>query len=451
MTRPPSRTNIRPAHCHPTYIRADQPPKRAPDQPPPARSGTLKSTHQHQKRAPTQSPLAPQVLPVTTAVPPQRPTQTKAEIETAKRRQEKAERERGRRVRRIYLRVIHGSDRPRKTPQAPSPVPPAPHKSTTERAAPYHARRQRTQTEAAAAAIIALISAAATADANRRTTDTATHKATVARAVKRDQARERRRHRLMEAVLQHHRIFPRPRLLPATALHNTRPNSRVSFCRPIVTHTLVYTATKRVATIGPSLCADSGCSTTLVTETLASEATLPNLGPSKMRVQTANGGILHAKETTKVPFGLGAHNKSTVLKDGTLVDLLCGTKPIADAGLISIFHPGNEGFTSYQQDDVNITYLAPPVIEGYRETEPGGTNLWRIPVAQPRHNLCSGYSFAAKALATNNLNHAMQAMASEGAPELALNVYELPSIEQAVHWMHASLGYPAASTWLKAC
>ena len=102
----------------------------------------------------------------------------------------------------------------------------------------------------------------------------------------------------------------------------------------------MYNAIKHVATIGPSLCADSGYTTILVTETLTSEATLPNLGPFKMRVQTANGGILHAKELTKVPFGLGAHNKSNVFKDGTLADLLCGIKPMADAGLISIFHPG---------------------------------------------------------------------------------------------------------------
>ena len=78
-----------------------------------------------------------------------------------------------------------------------------------------------------------------------------------------------------------------------------------------------------------------------------------------MRVKTTSGGILHAKETTRVPFGLGAHNKSNVIRDRTLVDSLCGIKPMADAGLISIFHPGNEGFTSYQRDDINITYLAP--------------------------------------------------------------------------------------------
>ena len=80
-----------------------------------------------------------------------------------------------------------------------------------------------------------------------------------------------------------------------------------------------------------------------------------------------------------------------------------------------------------------------------------GRGFWRIPVAQPCHNLWPGYSFAAKALAVNNLDHAMHAVTSKGSPELALNVYDLPSIEQAVHCMHASLGYPVAATWLKAC
>ena len=33
--------------------------------------------------------------------------------------------------------------------------------------------------------------------------------------------------------------------------------------------------------------------------------------------------------------------------------------------------------------------------------------------------------------------------------ERANSVYDLPSIEQAINWMHAALGYPVASTWLK--
>ena len=34
--------------------------------------------------------------------------------------------------------------------------------------------------------------------------------------------------------------------------------------------------------------------------------------------------------------------------------------------------------------------------------------------------------------------------------EVAHNVYELPSIEEGIRWMHAACGYPAKSTWIKA-
>ena len=42
-------------------------------------------------------------------------------------------------------------------------------------------------------------------------------------------------------------------------------------------------------------------------------------------------------------------------------------------------------------------------------------------------------------------------MTSSGATETAYNVYNLPSIEKTVHWMHACMGYPATATWIKAC
>ena len=45
----------------------------------------------------------------------------------------------------------------------------------------------------------------------------------------------------------------------------------------------------------------------------------------------------------------------------------------------------------------------------------------------------------------------MQTVTASGATETAHNAYDLPSIKQAVHWMHACMGYPAAATWIKAC
>ena len=59
--------------------------------------------------------------------------------------------------------------------------------------------------------------------------------------------------------------------------------------------------------------------------------------------------------------------------------------------------------------------------------------------------------YAAQAIASADLDHAMQAVTSSGNTETAHIVYDLLSIEHAVHWMHACLGYPAAATSIKAC
>ena len=117
---------------------------------------------------------------------------------------------------------------------------------------------------------------------------------------------------------------------------------------------------KPAAASGPSMCADSGCSTIIVTKRTATAAELPNTGPSKVTIQTASGHIKSAMHDTTVPLGLGPNNKASVLADSNLVDSLCGVAPLADAGLISIFHPGDKGFASYRRQDVDSAFTAPP-------------------------------------------------------------------------------------------
>ena len=104
------------------------------------------------------------------------------------------------------------------------------------------------------------------------------------------------------------------------------------------------------------------------------------------------------------------------------------------------------------REDVNITYSALPVIEGYRRTNfASKLRMWRVPMKQPCNLAQYDYSFAAPAIASKDIDHAIQAVASSSNTAIAHNVYALPSIKRAVHWMHACLGYPAAATWIKAC
>ena len=136
------------------------------------------------------------------------------------------------------------------------------------------------------------------------------------------------------------------------------------------------------------------------------------------------------------------------MDDDKLHDSLAGIKPLADSGHVTIID--EDGIAVHRNEDVTILYSAPPVLEGYRQAnEP---RMWRLPFRQKgAAGKRAGYSYAANTLAAEDLEKKIRALTSEGGEERANNVYDLPSIEQAIHWMHAALGYPAASTWLKAC
>ena len=56
-----------------------------------------------------------------------------------------------------------------------------------------------------------------------------------------------------------------------------------------------------------------------------------------------------------MPFGLGAGDNASVMRDSQFVESLYGINKLADAGLITIFHPGEGGVAAYRREDVNIT------------------------------------------------------------------------------------------------
>ena len=294
--------------------------------------------------------------------------QTKAKGDAESRRQDRAARARGKEIQRIYMREKYNVHLP--TPRQPRPRRPSTAKQRGDDlsggpTAGAHkkpiAARSSPGTDAAAAAFLVLAAAAVATDVNQTLAAARAQREAPSRAL----ARERQRLRIIASVEQNHRVRPRQRPSAAIRQCNAGIKGRVSFRQPIVTCTRVYDKTKPAAASGPSLCADSGCTTILATSRMAAEANLPNLGPSGTSVRVANGGISHATHATEVPLGLGTLNQGSVLKSGDLVDSLCGIKPMADSGLISIFHPGEEGFAAYRREDVTITYLAPPVIEDY--------------------------------------------------------------------------------------
>ncbi|KAL7525268.1 hypothetical protein ACHAWF_001283, partial [Thalassiosira exigua] len=101
----------------------------------------------------------------------------------------------------------------------------------------------------------------------------------------------------------------------------------------------------------------------------------------------------------------------------------------SDAGTISIFT--QDGVTIHNEQDVLITCKGAPILIGVRDDSNG---RYRIPPVQHRGQWqpCKPSKKAKSILRQAN------------------SVYDLPSTEQAIKWMHAVCGYPVKSTWLVA-
>jgi hypothetical protein len=137
-------------------------------------------------------------------------------------------------------------------------------------------------------------------------------------------------------------------------------------------------------------------------------------------VAVANGETCKVKFVTHLPF----HTLSTSAKQAkTFTEFLHSLMSLgktADDGMILTFT--KEGVTVHKEQDILITCKGKPILIGVRDKH----GWCRIPLVQqcgqwqPRHPS----------------KKAQQALWQ------ANSVYDLPSTEQAVKWMHAVCGYP---------
>ena len=95
---------------------------------------------------------------------------------------------------------------------------------------------------------------------------------------------------------------------------------------------------------------------------------------------------------------------------------------------ISIFT--KTGVTVHKEQDVLIRMKRKPILIGVRDDQ----GQYRIPLIQQR----------------GQWQPQQPSKKARRALEQANSVYNLPSTEQAVKWMHAVCGYPVKSTWLNA-
>ena len=109
---------------------------------------------------------------------------------------------------------------------------------------------------------------------------------------------------------------------------------------------------------------------------------------------------------------------------------LMSIKVLADNGYTTIFHPGQKGVTVQDKNNMTITITKDALLQGWRDTQ----GLWHVP------------------LVNNVTDLATHTVALDcPVPPVAVNsVYELPTTERLVRYLHAALGFLTKATLLHA-
>jgi hypothetical protein len=155
---------------------------------------------------------------------------------------------------------------------------------------------------------------------------------------------------------------------------------------------------------------------------------LPIIQKSTRWVGVANGGVSQAKFVTQLPFKALSARATQADTFQDFPSSLMSVSKTANDGTISIFT--KDGVTVHKETDILITCKGEPILIGVGDER----GHYRIPLIQwwgqwqPRQPSKQ----ARKCLRQAN------------------SVYDLPSMEQAVKWMHAVCEYPVKLTWLKA-
>ena len=173
---------------------------------------------------------------------------------------------------------------------------------------------------------------------------------------------------------------------------------------------------------------DSGADGHYVSKDDRKGACMPILLSSSKKVKVANGGKCKSKNVTRLPFPQLSKRATTADTFTNFPTSLMSVGKTSNDGTISIFT--KTGVTVHKETDVLIRCKGAPLLIGVQDKH----GQYRIPLIQKRGQW-------QPRTPSKKAWHAL---------EKANSVYNLPSTEQGIKWMHAVCGYPVKSTWLKA-
>ena len=193
-----------------------------------------------------------------------------------------------------------------------------------------------------------------------------------------------------------------------------QPSEQINIMRQSIANTNGNKWTRRIERRrAMKLVIDSGATSHFIPE----EMDLPKKGKSNKEVYLPDNSKLQAKYQTELPLEqLSKKAREADILPGLKTPLVSVNK-MAEEGYTTIFHPGEEGVTVHKQGTVSITTTEPPVLQGCKKK---GATLWTISADD------------------------------DTKKERVNKVYDLPSINQTVRYLHAAAGFPTKESWLKA-
>ena len=200
----------------------------------------------------------------------------------------------------------------------------------------------------------------------------------------------------------------------------------------------------------PSAVSDTGATSTAGTPT---DPFNPSDKPSSKVFCLPTGGRAAATGTATLQLDVRAPADEVDIVPN-LDQTLLSTSKFAEAGYTTVYDKNEVNF--YNSNTIKIDEEA--VLRGYRCPR---TGLWRVPL-QPiitNENVdtllldskCGTQSLnlTYSVTSTSQTHEHLKASIKRDANTI-YNVYELPSIEQSIRYLHAAAGFPTKATWLKA-
>ena len=163
------------------------------------------------------------------------------------------------------------------------------------------------------------------------------------------------------------------------------------------------------------------------------DGAVPTGQPSDKVVGMPDGHVIQTTEKALLPqTQLRSEARDCDILPSLSHNSLISVGKLADAGYVTLFMPGGDGVEVYDERDIKFVVSGEAVLRGWRDKD----GLWRVPMQDGV--LPPGQSPPSIALGHEQLR------------DVVNNLFDMPSIEQGIRFVHACCGFPTKATWLKA-